>query len=91
MFQSEITVCARCTWVENFLARTVSKPSPGYSELGIVSLVYGRVFARGKSVLCEADLSPVFIAALCLHGMVHSERQGQFYPSLTVLASQQLC
>ena len=39
MFQNEITVRARCPWVENFLARTVSKPSPGYSELGIVSLV----------------------------------------------------
>ena len=38
----------------------------------------------------EADLSPVFIAAVCLHGMVNNETQGQFYPSLMVLASQQL-
>ena len=67
----------------------MSKQSPGYIELVIVLLVYGRAFPRGKSVLCEADLSPVFIAALCLHGMVHNETQGQFYPSLTVLASQQ--
>ena len=68
----------------------MSKPSPGYSELGSVSVVEGRAFAWGKLVLCEADLSPVFIAAVCPHGMVNNETQGQFYPTLTVLASQQL-
>ena len=67
----------------------MSKLSPGYSELGIVSLVEGRGFPWGKSVLHEADVSPVFIAAMCLHGMVHNETQGQFYPSLTVLTSQE--